>query len=360
MASIHLEQLQKIYPTGEVALRDLTLQVGDGELVVLVGPSGCGKSTALRLVAGLEEPTRGRVLLGARDVTHVPSEDRDLAMVFQSYALYPHKTVAENLAFGLRMRRMPRRSIESRVREVARSLDLEALLGRRPRQLSGGERQRVALGRAIVRQPAAFLLDEPLSNLDAKLRAEMRAEMVRLHQRLRATMLFVTHDQEEAMTLGDRIAVLSKVGVEQVGPPLELYERPANLFVAEFIGSPAINRVDCRLETTAGTSRLLGEGVCLSLPAGHPIPADGRSLVLAVRPEDLEFVEPSGADFRGRVEVVEHLGRATVLHVVVEGAASIRVVATDPAAGRVGELVGLRARRERLHLFDAERGRRVG
>ncbi|MEN8182888.1 MAG: ABC transporter ATP-binding protein, partial [Myxococcota bacterium] len=239
MASIRLEALRKVYPGGALALAGLDLEVTDGELLVLVGPSGCGKSTALRLVAGLEDATEGRVWLAGRDVTGLGPGERDLAMVFQSYALYPHKTVAENLAFPLRMRRRPRSEIERRVGETAAVLGLSELLGRRPRELSGGERQRVALGRAMVREPAAFLLDEPLSNLDARLRVEMRAELARLHRRLGATMILVTHDQEEAMILGGRIAVLRKGRMEQLGTPEALYARPDTLFVARFLGAPA-------------------------------------------------------------------------------------------------------------------------
>ncbi|HYC33055.1 MAG TPA: ATP-binding cassette domain-containing protein, partial [Gemmatimonadales bacterium] len=241
MARVRLEQVEKVYPNGHVAARGLDFEIADGEFMVLVGPSGCGKSTALRMIAGLETPTGGRVLIGERDVTSLPPQERDIAMVFQSYALYPHMTVRENLGFGLRMRGAQKGDIEQRVVAAARALSLDQVLDRRPSQLSGGQRQRVALGRAIVRDPQVFLFDEPLSNLDAKLRVETRAELARLHRRLRATIVYVTHDQEEALTLGNRIAVMHGGVVEQVAPPMEVYRRPATAFVAGFVGSPAMN-----------------------------------------------------------------------------------------------------------------------
>src|ERR687894_2286271 len=241
MASVRLEGVTKTYPNGHVAAKGLDLEIRDGEFMVLVGPSGCGKSTALRMIAGLETPTGGRIMIGDRDVTALQPQDRDIAMVFQTYALYPHMTVGENLAFGLRMRGTAKDAIEPRVKEAARALGLEAVLGRRPAQLSGGQRQRVALGRAIVREPKVFLFDEPLSNLDAKLRVETRAKLARLHRRLGATVVYVTHDQEEALTLGNRIAVMRDGFLQQVAPPMELYRRPANRFVAGFVGSPGMN-----------------------------------------------------------------------------------------------------------------------
>ncbi|MDH4065820.1 MAG: ATP-binding cassette domain-containing protein, partial [Acidobacteriota bacterium] len=240
MASISLQRVGKVYPNGHVAVRDLTIDIADGELLVLVGPSGSGKSTVLRLIAGLEALTAGRIVIGERDVTDVPPQQRDLAMVFQNYALYPHKSVGENLSFGLRVRGTERSVIDERVARTAASLGIETLLDRRPAQLSGGQRQRVALGRAIVREPRAFLLDEPLSNLDPLLRVGTRAELALLHRRLGATMVYVTHDQEEAMTLGTRIAVMNEGLIEQVAPPLETFERPATAFVARFVGSPAM------------------------------------------------------------------------------------------------------------------------
>src|SRR4051795_9980964 len=241
MASVRLERVQKTYPNGHVAAQGLDLDIPDGEFMLLVGPSGCGKSTALRMIAGLETPTGGRIMIGDRDVTTLPPQERDIAMVFQSYALYPHMTVRENLGFGLRMRGAGREAIEQRVEQAGRALSLEAVLDRKPAQVSGGPRQRVALGREIVREPKVFLFDEPLSNLDAKLRVETRAELARLHRRLRATVVYVTHDQEEAMTLGSRVAVMRDGFLQQVAPPMELYRKPANRFVAGFVGSPAMN-----------------------------------------------------------------------------------------------------------------------
>ncbi len=293
MASITLDRVSKIYPNGQVAARDLTLEVADGELVVLVGPSGSGKSTVLRLIAGLETPTAGHIFIDGRDVTDVPPQRRDLAMVFQSYALYPHKSVRENLAFGLRVRRVAAAQIDARVRATAAALGIEALLDRKPAQLSGGQRQRVALGRAIVREPRAFLLDEPLSNLDPILRAGTRAELALLHRRLAATMVYVTHDQEEAMTLGTRVAVMRDGIIEQVAPALEVFRRPANVFVAGFVGSPAHEPVALRLSprgrrrascvaspvarTGRGRFRRSGRGDCLGrCPSARHRPGSRR------------------------------------------------------------------------------------
>jgi ABC-type sugar transport system ATPase subunit len=329
MASISVQGIRKVFPGGHVGLAGIDLTVADGERLVLVGPSGSGKSSLLRIIAGLELPTGGRVTIGDRDVTSVPPERRDLAMVFQSYALYPHKTVRENLAFGLRVRRVPPAEAERRVRATAASLGLEALLDRMPAQLSGGQRQRVALGRAIVRDPQAFLFDEPLSNLDPRLRVETRAELVQLHERLRATMVYVTHDQEEAMTLGQRIAVLRAGSIEQVATPDELYRRPANLFVAGFIGSPGMN---------------LLEGYAGSATAG-------------IRPHDVELVEDDRADLRGRIDIIEPLGHAQVVHVSSPQGRIIAVVSPDRRM-TAGDAVGVRVAEERLHRFD-QQGRRI-
>src|SRR5687768_5985865 len=252
MASVRLEGLTKTHPNDHIAAKRLHLQIRDGEFMVLVGPSGCGKSTALRMIAGLETPTGGRIMIGDRDVTALQPQDRDIAMVFQTYALYPHMTVGENLAFGLRMRGTPDDAIEARVKEAARALGLEAVLTRRPAQLSGGQRQRVAIGRAIVRQPKAFLFDEPLSNLDAELRVQMRIEIAKLHQELGATMIYVTHDQVEAMTLADKIVVLRDGRIEQQGTPISLYDDPDNVFVAGFIGSPRMNLLAATVTVTDG------------------------------------------------------------------------------------------------------------
>ncbi len=294
MAEIALQQVSKVYGDGTTAVDKLDLEIGDGEFVVLVGPSGCGKTSALRMVAGLEEVSAGTVSIGGRVVNDLLPKDRDIAMVFQNYALYPHMTVYDNMAFGLRHHGVPKQVIDERVTKVARTLGLEDQLAKKPRTLSGGQRQRVAMGRAIVREPQAFLMDEPLSNLDAKLRVEMRAEILRLQRDLAVTTIYVTHDQTEAMTMGDRVAVLWKGVLQQADAPQRLYEQPANLFVAEFIGSPAMNLVDASIERDGdglvavfGTHRLL---IGSALAAGRPgLPAYvGRQLILGFRPEDLE------------------------------------------------------------------------
>ncbi len=331
MARVALSGITKSFARADrPAVERVDLAAEDGELLVLVGPSGCGKSTLLRMIAGLETPTTGRIRIGERDVTDLAPRDRDIAMVFQSYALYPHMTVEQNLAFGLRMRRLPADEIAGRVAEVARDLGLDALLGRLPRQLSGGQQQRVALGRAIVRKPAVFLFDEPLSNLDAKLRGEVRVLIRRLHARLKATMVYVTHDQVEAMTLGDRIVVLDKGVVQQVDTPLALYDRPANLFVAGFLGTPPM-------------SFLRGPA-----PAGE---------VLGVRPEDV-YVD-RGGPLEARVEVIELLGDSKLVHLKLGDEPLIaRVEAHVPVAEAEGRRIAFR--RGRVHRFDAATGKRLG
>jgi multiple sugar transport system ATP-binding protein len=360
MAEIRLSGVQKTYPGGHAAVRGVDLHIGDGEFLVLVGPSGCGKSTTLRLVAGLETPTDGTITIGDRDVTQLPPQDRDIAMVFQSYALYPHKTVRENLAFPLRMQRIAAADIPGRIAGVASILHLDDLLDKTPRQLSGGQRQRVALGRAMVREPQAFLLDEPLSNLDAKLRVQTRAELARLHRRLRATMLYVTHDQEEALTLGDRVAVMQGGRLQQVAPPLEVYRRPANQFVAGFIGSPAMNFLSCTLAPDG--SELRGRSFRLPRPSDWPAqPATGE-LALGIRPQDIVLVEVGQGDLDGRIEVVEPLGPELLAHVAVpdQGEAEpLRVVVPADSDLTEGATVGLRLRRDRLHAFARETGARV-
>jgi multiple sugar transport system ATP-binding protein len=363
MAVVRLDNITKQYPGGHLAVQDFSLHVADGELLVLVGPSGCGKSTVLRVVAGLETPTRGRVFLDEREVTTLPPQARDVAMVFQSYALYPHLKVRENLAFGLRMRGVSKARIATRVEHAARMLGLDSLLDRRPAQLSGGQRQRVALGRAIVREPQAFLLDEPLSNLDARLRVETRTELARLHRRLGTTTLYVTHDQEEAMTLGDRIAVLREGHSQQVAPPLEVYRRPANVFVAGFIGSPTMNFLPCLLRRDSGRITLAGPAFTLELAECRP-PLEARSgkVLLGVRPHDVALVAPQQADVSARVEVNEPRGNEVVMHVIVEEGTSrsqLTVVTPPENASEVGEQVGLRFRRDRLHLFDSDSGERI-
>jgi multiple sugar transport system ATP-binding protein len=360
---IRLEGIEKVYGGGHAAIRGVDLTVADGEFVVLVGPSGCGKSTTLRIVAGLEAPTAGRVWIGDREVTDLPPQERDLAMVFQSYALYPHMTVGENLGFPLRMRGIGKVVIAERVQRVAETLGLDALLDQKPSRLSGGQRQRVALGRAVIREPQAFLLDEPLSNLDARLRVETRAELARMHRRLGATMLYVTHDQEEAMTLGDRVAVMHEGRLQQVAPPLEIYHRPTNRFVAEFVGSPAMNLLPATLRRDAGAIRIEGPGITLNHLQAEPA-APESDLWLGVRPSDIRLNAPDRGvpDARGEVEVVEPLGREVLLHLSLAGASKgelLRVVVSPEDAPAEGAAIGIWFRRDRLHLFDRGTGERV-
>jgi ABC-type sugar transport system ATPase subunit len=331
MGAVGLEHVVKRFGD-TVAVDDLTLEVPDGELVVLVGPSGSGKSTALRLLAGLEALDEGRVLIGGRVVNTVSPADRDVAMVFQDYALYPQMRVEDNLAFGLRRRGLPKPEIERRVRRAADLLELGDLLRRRPRQLSGGQQQRVALGRALVRDPQAFLMDEPLSNLDATLRAQTRGEIRRLQQEVGTTTVYVTHDQVEAMTMGDRIAVLRRGRLEQLGTPEELYERPANRFVAGFIGTPAMSFADVRAERADGLVRLHGDGIALAVPAGPELP---REVVLGLRPEHVRlWADGAGLQgpVEGRVAYVEALGRESF--VAVDTGERTRLVAHVEGASR--------------------------
>jgi multiple sugar transport system ATP-binding protein len=359
MAGIRLDKIEKVYANGHVAVRGVDLEVADGEFVVLVGPSGCGKSTTLRVVAGLESPTGGRIYIGGRDVTALPPQERDIAMVFQTYALYPHKTVRDNLGFGLKVRGVAREAIAERVERAAAILGIDALLDRKPAQLSGGQRQRVALGRAIVREPKAFLLDEPLSNLDAKLRVQTRAELARMHRDLGATILYVTHDQEEAMTLGDRIAVMYEGRLQQVAPPMDVYRRPANAFVAGFIGSPPMNFFDGVLVQTAAGNRVVCDAFTLDLdlPSGGP-----RRVRLGVRPQEVVLAGPEAADVRAEVDVIEPLGSSLLVHLLVRGAEKTHeLVAVTPADAELAEggPVGVVLPRDRLHLFDAADGARL-
>ncbi len=319
MSEVIFKNISKVYAKGDApAVDDFSLTVRDGEFLVLVGPSGCGKSTTLRMVAGLELPTQGKIFIGSRDVTYAAPKDRDIAMVFQNYALYPHMTVAQNMAFALKLRHVPKAEIKRRIESVAEALGLAPYLKRLPKALSGGQRQRVALGRAIVREPAVFLFDEPLSNLDAKMRVEMRAEIIRLHHRLKATMIYVTHDQTEAMTMGERIVVMNQGRLQQVAPPLEIYERPANTFVAGFIGTPPMN--------------LLPPGV---VDAAHTI---------GIRPEHirLERVDETAPTkgLYGRVDFCEPLGSETLVHILLECQNQPLIVREDGfAAYRAGERV---------------------
>ena len=308
MAGVRLAHVDKRYPNGFVAARDLSLEIADGELLVLVGPSGSGKSTVLRMIAGLEAVTAGTVHIGEQDVTRLPPQRRDIAMVFQSYALYPHMTVRENLSFGLRIRKLSDDAIARRVSTVADSLGLTPLLERKPAQLSGGQRQRVALGRAIVREPRAFLFDEPLSNLDARLRLETRAELARLHRRLGATMIYVTHDQVEAMSMAQRVAVMNEGRLEQVAPPLEIYHAPATLFTAAFVGSPPINRLRGRVEGHGAREAFVGS---VTVPVTSTVTGDAT---LGVRPEHVRLTG-DGEGVSAHVTLIEPLGPETLVHV---------------------------------------------
>jgi multiple sugar transport system ATP-binding protein len=391
MARIVIEGVTKVFRGGVVAVDDVSIEVGDGEFLVLVGPSGCGKTTLLRIVAGLEEVTDGEVMIGDTLVTDMPPRDRDVAMVFQNYALYPHMTVADNLSIGLRLRRRPKSEVKDRVAEVAHILGLDSLLERRPAELSGGQRQRVAMGRAMVREPQAYLMDEPLSNLDAKLRVQMRAELARIRDRMKTTTLYVTHDQVEAMTLGDRVAVMRDGVVQQLDTPQNLYRHPANLFVAAFIGSPSMNLLEARIDHG---------NVCfadqrIALDGGADLRAyDGRTVVLGIRPGDFEdaavWHDDSRPAFDVHVDVSEELGdqvnvifrldaapaRSEALRdasTIEEGGADVLVplvadegrsvctACVDPrTSARAGGTVRLSVDPARFHFFDTETGLAIG
>jgi multiple sugar transport system ATP-binding protein len=361
MARISLEHVDKIYPNGYVAARDLSLDVADGELLVLVGPSGSGKSTVLRLMAGLERVTDGVIRIGDRDVTDLPPQQRDIAMVFQNYALYPHMTVRKNLGFGLSIRKQPQAVIAERVNAIAASLGLDTLLDRKPAQLSGGQRQRVALGRAIVREPLAFLFDEPLSNLDAQLRVETRVELSRLHRKLGATMVYVTHDQSEALTLGDRIAVLKEGVLQQIATPMELYQRPANRFVGGFIGSPAMNFIKGVIQRTEGAGRM---GMCTfkGIDLTLDVPCDGEfrgRVFLGVRPQHIEVSGDGENRPKAEVGIVEPMGNEQIVYVTLSGGDRLVAVAPPEELIRPGDIVSVRVRPEGVHMYDAETGSRI-
>jgi multiple sugar transport system ATP-binding protein len=360
MATVTFDHVHKTY--GDViAVHDLSLEIADGEFMVLVGPSGCGKTTSLRMIAGLEEITSGTLRIGDRVVNDVPPKDRDIAMVFQSYALYPHMSVRENLAFGLKLRKVPKAEIERRVNATAETIQLGQLLDRKPKELSGGQRQRVALGRAIVREPAVFLMDEPLSNLDAKLRVQTRAEIARLHQRLKTTVVYVTHDQVEAMTMGTRIAVMNEGLLQQVGSPQALYDTPVNRFVAGFIGSPSMNFVAVAVDGSGDDARLVGPAAwSIPLPARYRESASsiaGRTLVVGFRPEHLDVGE-GGQDvgaFRARADVVEYLGNEELLHVSTADQDIVAIVNSSHRV-RPGDIVPLQLHLSHVHLFDGDSG----
>jgi multiple sugar transport system ATP-binding protein len=354
MASVDVVGVRKFYGALEV-IHGVSVAIADGEFVILVGPSGCGKSTLLRMVAGLETVSSGQIKIGDRVVNQLAPKDRDIAMVFQNYALYPHKTVAENLSFALKLRRVPKAELDARVKRAAEILDLTPYLQRYPRQLSGGQRQRVAMGRAIVRDPQVFLFDEPLSNLDAKLRVQMRAEIKELHQRLKTTTIYVTHDQVEAMTMADRIVVMRDGIVEQSGLPLDLYDRPANLFVAGFIGSPAMNLIKGKVKINGKASFLTDAGITLPLKSA-PSGADGRPCVYGVRPEHLSLGGEGAVD--AEVSVLEPTGSETQLFAKI-GDQKIVGVFRERVAAKPGETLALSPNVEAVHLFDAESGKRL-
>jgi multiple sugar transport system ATP-binding protein len=395
MAQIGFDEVTKVYEDGTQAVRAVDLTIEDGTLMVLVGPSGCGKTTLLRMVAGLEEVTGGSIRLGDAVINDVEAKNRDLAMVFQNYALYPHMTCYDNMAFGLKLRKVPRKEIDRRVRETARTLGLEDQLKKKPRALSGGQRQRVAMGRAIVREPQAFLMDEPLSNLDAKLRVQMRTEISRIQRDLGVTMIYVTHDQTEAMTMGDRVAVMNRGVLQQVDAPQEMYDRPANLFVAGFIGSPAMNMVDAVLRRSEGGGAVEFAGISLRVPeeAFQERPAlaarAGSRVVLGIRPEDIEdpqFISDrlDGSDIQVVVDIREAMGSEVYVHfgvdappVVTEdtidlaadaellpeadgGARTSFVARLNPrTSAQRGQPITLQVDNRRLHFFDPVSGEAI-
>jgi multiple sugar transport system ATP-binding protein len=354
MASINVVDVRKSYGAQEV-IHSISLDIADGDFVVLVGPSGCGKSTLLRMIAGLESITSGIVKIGSRVVNKLAPKDRDIAMVFQNYALYPHKTVAENMGFGLKLRRASKSEIETRVRRAAEILDVMSLLDRYPRQLSGGQRQRVAMGRAIVRDPQVFLFDEPLSNLDAKLRVQMRAEIKELHQRLKTTTVYVTHDQIEAMTMADRIVVLRDGVVEQIGPPLDLYDRPTNIFVAGFIGSPSMNFLKGKIKVGDKPRFMVDNSVSLPL-ASAPPGSDGRPAIYGIRPEHLTLGGPDGMPVE--VSVLEPTGQETQVFAKL-GEQKIVAVFRQRMTAQPGETLPMTPDVASAHLFDEKTGARL-
>jgi sn-glycerol 3-phosphate transport system ATP-binding protein len=356
MAQVHLKNITKTYGKGTKAVQvihGISIDIADGEFIVLVGPSGCGKSTLLRMVAGLEEITGGEIAIGERVVNELEPKDRDIAMVFQNYALYPHMSVYENMAYGLKIRRFSKADIDARVQKAAKILELGALLERTPRQLSGGQRQRVAMGRAIVREPAVFLFDEPLSNLDAKLRVQMRLEIQKMHRTLGTTSLYVTHDQVEAMTLGQRMIVMNAGRAEQIGTPVEVYGKPATTFVAGFIGSPPMNLLHGKVSTD-GSRFELGSGAGIALP-GSPAQLAGRECVLGIRPEHLAIGAPGMAL---RVEMVEALGADVLIHAEA-GGQSLVIRAPAGISVQAGENIGAGFDAATMHWFDAQTTRRI-
>jgi len=363
MASVKLKNIYKKYPGGVVAVSDFNMEIEDKEFIILVGPSGCGKTTTLRMVAGLEEISEGEIYIGDKLVNDVAPKDRDIAMVFQNYALYPHMTVFDNMAFGLKLRKIPKEEIKKRVHEAAKILDIQHLLDRRPKALSGGQRQRVALGRAIVREPKVFLMDEPLSNLDAKLRVQMRAEIIKLHQRLSTTIVYVTHDQVEAMTMGTRIVVMKDGFVQQIDTPQALYDRPCNVFVAGFMGSPQMNFADVRVEKRGEEIHLLFGKEDIKLPEGKAKKLEGtdyigKEVVMGIRPEAIHdeavFIEQMGDSVMdGKVDVVEMLGSETHLNLIISDITFTAKVNSRTKA-RAGDTIKIAFDTNKIHLFDKE------
>ena len=357
MAGVTLSNVRKVYDNGHIAVENATIEAGDGELLVFVGPSGCGKSTLLRMIAGLESVTSGTISIGDRVVNDIPPKLRDIAMVFQNYALYPHMSVYDNMAFGLKLRNLPRTEIDQRVQRAAAMLGIEPLLQRKPRHLSGGQRQRVALGRALVREPAVFLLDEPLSNLDAKLRLQTRAEIAKLHRQLHATMVYVTHDQIEAMTLGDRIVVLDAGRVQQVDTPMALYQRPANRFVAGFIGSPAMNFIEGRISP----GRFIADDQSLSLPladASATVTSKEREVILGIRPEDISIAQNGGKSVPLTLELSEPIGSEVFLYTRT-GHHQVIARVSPQTLPQPGTSVNLTFDSSRFHFFDPHSGARL-
>jgi multiple sugar transport system ATP-binding protein len=363
MAKVSLRNLTKKFDA-VIAVKDVNLEIADREFVVLVGPSGCGKTTTLRMIAGLEEITEGNISIGNQRINDLAPKDRNIAMVFQNYALYPHMTVFDNMAFGLKMRKVPKEERKRLVQETAEILGIQDLLGRKPSQLSGGQRQRVALGRAIVRKPEVFLFDEPLSNLDAKLRVQMRTELIKLHNRLQSTSIYVTHDQVEAMTMGDRIVVMNEGLIQQVGTPLELYNKPTNLFVAGFIGSPAMNFLNCRIAEEDGTVLVETSGFKIALPedlAAKAKSADTKDFVLGVRPEDItkkgtaELSARKTDAIRAKINVIESLGKETYLDITAGDDTMTATISPNIPVG-LDETVDFEINMDKIHLFMRDDG----
>lgn len=356
MASISLKNLKKVYPGDVVAVQDFNLEIEDKEFVILVGPSGCGKSTTLRMIAGLEEISEGELYIGDKLVNNVAPKDRDIAMVFQNYALYPHMTVYKNMAFGLSLRKTPKDEIKRKVDEAAKILDIQHLLDRKPKALSGGQRQRVALGRAMVRNPAVFLLDEPLSNLDAKLRAQMRTEISKLHKKLGTTFVYVTHDQTEAMTMGDRIVVMKDGFIQQIDTPQNLYSRPCNLFVAGFIGSPQMNFLTALVEQEQGQLSVSFAGCRIRINDEKKealLPYVGKEITMGIRPEDICLGDENSCEFRVNIDVVELMGSETYLYCDLNG---IKLTSRIPGINTLksGSTANLSPDVEKLHFFDID------